>query len=126
MKRVNFVVLFACFIGISGAFSVLFGAWLAHAGVNYSQAIQFRLETALNYQFIHTLALFACLVWFQQQQSNSKLIALFLFSTGILFFSGTLYVKTFFDGSLIGNFTPFGGIILALAWLQLVVAGIRK
>ena len=126
MKRDNFVVLFTSFIGISGAFSVLFGAWLAHAGENYSSAIQFRLETALNYQFIHTLALFACLVWFQQKQSQSKLIALFLFSIGILLFSGTLYVKTFFDGSPLGAFTPIGGIILALAWLQLVVAGIKK
>lgn len=126
MKAFNFVILFTCFIGISGAFSVLFGAWLAHAGENLSQVVQYRLATALNYQFIHTLALFACLVWYHHKPSTSKLIALCLFSAGILFFSGTLYIQTFFDGAWLGKLTPLGGIVLALAWLQILVAGIRK
>ena len=122
------------FIGISGCFSVLFGAWFAHAGVNLSIEVQSRLANALQYQFFHTLVLFAVAVWLQTltgKHNATKVInLLYLSSTffiaGILFFSGVLYIKTFFDFTAIGVITPFGGISFALGWLCISWAGINR
>ena len=118
------------FIGISGCFSVLFGAWFAHAGVNLSNEVQSRITHALQYQFFHTLALLAITVWWKGLSNESKPIkalyfsALF-FSLGIMCFSGSLYVKTFFDFAAIGKLAPIGGMSFALGWLCIGWAGIN-
>ena len=126
-KAADFAVLMKAmiiFVGISGCFSVLFGAWLAHGGQSLPLKVQSSLSTALQYQLFHTLALFGCLV-FAKVTSPSKLLLISCigFLVGILFFSGTIYIKSFFDVAFIGKLTPFGGISFALAWLMLAVAG---
>lgn len=114
------------FVGVSGCFSVLFSAWLAHAGQSLAIVEQTRLDTAVNFQLIHTLALLATLVWMSRQSSKILLSANLCFCIGIICFSGSLYVKTFLSLSYIGNFAPFGGVLLALAWLQLAFIGKSK
>ena len=122
------------FIGISGCFSVLFGAWFAHAGVNLPNEVQSRLANALQYQFFHTLVLFAVAVWLQTltgKHNVAKVINLLylsatFFIVGILFFSGVLYIKTFFDYTAIGKITPFGGMSFALGWLCISWVGINR
>ena len=52
MKTIKLAKLLVLFVGISGCFSVLFGAWLAHGGQSLSIALQDRLSIALQYQFI--------------------------------------------------------------------------
>jgi len=105
------------FVGISGCFSVLFGAWFAHAGQGMSEEIQFRLENAHQYQIIHTLALLSVIALYRYQASKWLFVSASCFFVGILFFSGSLYIKTFFNFAAIGTFTPLGGILLALGWL---------
>lgn len=122
------------FVGISGCFSVLFGAWFAHAGVSLSNEVQSRLANALQYQFFHTIALLAVAVWLQtivNEDSSAKVnkplyLSASFFITGILLFSGALYLKTFFDFSAIGKIVPFGGMSFALGWLCISWAGINK
>jgi uncharacterized membrane protein YgdD (TMEM256/DUF423 family) len=122
------------FIGISGCFSVLFGAWFAHAGVNLSNEVQSRLANALQYQFFHTLALLAIAVWLQVISEKNKVVntakALYFsasfFIVGILCFSGSLYMKTFFDLAAIGKLAPVGGMSFALGWLCISWAGINN
>jgi len=110
------------FVGISGCFSVLCGAWLAHGGQALPDNIQSSIATALQYQLFHTIALLACLVWLKTSQSSFALIsACIAFIIGILCFSGTIYIKTFFELAFIGKLTPFGGLALALAWLLLAL-----
>ena len=112
------------FVGISGCFSVLFGAWLAHGGQTLPVNVQSSLATALQYQFIHTLALFATLVWLKTTKPSKVLLAAsFAFVVGLLCFCGTIYIKSFFELAVIGKFTPFGGISFALAWLLLALEG---
>ncbi len=115
------------FVGVSGCFSVLFGAWLAHGGQALPINVQSSLNTALRYQLFHTLALLATLVWVINSPvkvpSKILLCAAIGFFVGILCFSGTIYIKTFFSFPLIGKLTPFGGISLAIAWLLLSVEG---
>ncbi len=112
------------FVGISGVFSVLFGAWLAHSGLEFSQLVQLRLAQALQYQFLHTLALLVTLVWCLFQPSRWLVFAGLSFSLGIIGFSGSLYMKTFYDVALFSRLTPFGGISFAIGWATLSFAGV--
>lgn len=112
------------FVGISGCFSVLFGAWLAHAGQELAESTQLSLSTALQYQLFHTLALLCCLALAKIRAPSRLLLAsCFGFTLGILCFSGTIYLKSFFDLPLLAKLTPFGGISFALAWLLLAFEG---
>ena len=112
------------FVGISGAFSVLFGAWLAHVGASLPALQQSSLETALQYQFIHTLTLFVTLVFYIIQPLKLLMAASLSLVFGILLFSGGLYIKILFDLSFFGQLTPLGGSLLALGWFILCFAGI--
>lgn len=131
--------LFIVFVGVSGAFSVLFGAWLAHAASHLSPDIESRLSTALNYQILHTLALLILVVWRESTLANDNVrasgnlsrcykIALtvsplcFLF--GIVLFSGSLYFKTLLALPEIGKAAPFGGVLFAFGWLSLVLVSV--
>ncbi|KGJ96135.1 DUF423 domain-containing protein [Colwellia psychrerythraea] len=110
------------FVGISGCFSVLFGAWLAHGGQTLPVNVQSSLATALQYQFFHTLALLVTLVWLKVAEPSKVLLsACIAFVTGILLFCGVIYIKSFFELAAIGKITPFGGIAFALAWLLLAI-----
>jgi uncharacterized membrane protein YgdD (TMEM256/DUF423 family) len=112
------------FVGISGCFSVLFGAWLAHAEQGLAVSTQSSLATALQYQLFHTLALLCCLVLAKTKPpSRLLLVACIGFTLGILCFSGTIYLKSFFELPLLAKLTPFGGISFALAWLLLAFEG---
>ena len=122
------------FVGISGAFSVLFSAWLAHAGSALIFDQQRRLVIAVAMQFIHTLALVIVLVWLNLTLKNTHmtassnkplyglLITAYCFFIGILFFSGALYFKTFHLLPFFGKLAPFGGSTLALSWIMLAIA----
>lgn len=116
------------FVGVSGCFSVLFGAWLSHGGQALPVNVQSTLNTALQYQLFHTLALFVTLIWAitsstGKVSSRVLLGAAIGFFVGIMCFSGTIYIKTFFSVTFIGKLTPFGGISLAMAWLLLSIEG---
>ena len=110
------------FVGISGCFSVLCGAWLAHGGQVLPKSVQSSLATALQYQLFHTITLLACMIWLKTSKPSMVLIsACIAFMVGIMCFSGAIYIKTFFELTFVGKLTPFGGIALALAWLLLAL-----
>jgi len=119
--------LITIFVGISGCFSVLFGAWLAHADFSDSIKVHTSLSTALQYQFIHTLALLAMVLFSRHQQASKVLTCSMLaFVLGILLFCGNIYIKSLFDIQFLGKLTPIGGMSFALAWLLLAVEGKKK
>jgi uncharacterized membrane protein YgdD (TMEM256/DUF423 family) len=127
-NKMSIIKYLMIFVGVSGCFSVLFGAWLAHAGQTLSVNVQSTLKTALQYQLFHTLALLAALIWVitnlpVRKPSNILLAACAGFVIGIMFFSGSIYIKTFFSFPIVGKLTPFGGISLAVAWLLLSIEG---
>lgn len=112
------------FIGVSGALSVMFGAFAAH-GLEDTLSIQYlqTFRTAVLYQFLHTLALFAviCLpeTLFKPRFRSWILIS---FAVGILLFSGSLYLLVFLNLPLLGAVTPIGGVGFILGWCLLIVA----
>jgi len=124
MKNHKLIRLLLLFVGISGAFSVLFGAWFAHIGQTLSVIDKMRIENAQFYQFVHTLALFVSIAWYTKTPSKWLLSSAVCFSLGILCFSGSLYIKTFLAlssiGTVIGKLAPVGGMLLALAWLCII------
>lgn len=127
MKNLKWMRALLLFIGLNGAFSVLFGAWFTHAGQALSAADITRIEIAQFYQFIHTVALFVTTLFLMKSPSKLILSSCLSFSLGILCFSGSLYVKTFFGATLIGTaiakVAPIGGILLAVGWLCLMFIG---
>ncbi|WP_286232782.1 DUF423 domain-containing protein [Thalassotalea sediminis] len=118
---------FKVFVGLSGAYSVLFGAWLSHQGHTLPVEVVSTLKDAHFYQFIHTVALFAICMSKQNKHTKAMLVTASLLAFGILCFSGSLYIKTFFDWQAIGKLAPIGGISLSLAWLSVLIhLNIRK
>jgi uncharacterized membrane protein YgdD (TMEM256/DUF423 family) len=114
-----------------GAFSVMMGAFGAHAlkAVLTEQALS-TYETAVRYQFYHVFALALTGILYQNWPNKMIRIAGWLFILGIIFFSGSLYLLTY--GSANGNIfrwagaiTPVGGFMFILGWGYLGL-GIRK
>ena len=115
-----------------GAFAVAFGAFGAHAlrGMVSDLAVS-TFETGVRYQFYHVLALLFVGIVYKEFSNKWMVWAGRLFVTGILLFSGSLYVLTFFVAAVkpgfgwIGIITPFGGLAFIAGWLCLLL-GIKE
>lgn len=113
---------------IAGAFSsglaVAIGAFGAHAlkeTLELSQRTA-TFETAVKYQFYHSLALlFIGLLMFKMPH---KLLpyAAGLMVAGILVFSGSLYILCLSNNTKWGAVTPLGGLAFLVGWAFLVIA----
>jgi len=119
----NFIAIAA----LLGALSVGLGAFGAHGLKKILDANQLAtFETAVRYQFYHTLALLAVGILFQQYANNRVLWAGRLFLIGILVFSGSLYLLCLLPQfSWLGAITPIGGASFIAGWLCLL-AGVMK
>jgi len=122
----RFELILRIVVAVSGAFSVLFGAWLSHAGQTLSPDIHARLATALQYQFLHTIVLFGLWLYYRINQQRRVAYISAMFIAGILLFSGSLYLKTLLQLDVIGKAAPFGGTLFAIAWLALFFIGKSK
>jgi len=88
-------------------------------------------ETGVRYQFYHTLALLAIAILFEKFPLRSIRYAGICFITGIVLFSGSLYLLTLLQATNtvglrgIGAITPIGGVFFIAGWVCLFI-GIRK
>ena len=106
---------------LSGALSVMIGAFGAH-GLEALLIENGRLntfETAVKYQFYHSLALLLVGLLMQNNLSKYLTWATNLFVLGILMFSGSLYVLSLSHFTLLGAITPIGGLFFIFGWLAL-------
>ena len=116
--------LFLTLAAVSGFLAVSLGAFGAHALKNrldeYSLSVY---QTAVEYQFYHTLALLAvgllCLWHPQSALLRSSGIAFIL---GICVFSGSLYVLSVTGIRGLGAITPLGGLAFLVGWACLALA----
>ena len=115
------IVSTAAFIGM---ITIILGAFGAHALKKLllpEQLITF--ETGVKYQMYH--ALFLLLIGTTNLIDNqTKKIIFYTTLTGILFFSGSIYLLatrsvTNIDFSFIGILTPIGGLFLIFGWFLL-------
>ena len=104
-----------------GFLSVLIGAFGAHGleGVLIENQRLETYKTAVNYQFYHTLALLLVGVLMMSNPSKYLIRSAKMFVYGILFFSGSLYLLSLTNYTLIGVVTPIGGLFFIFGWLAL-------
>lgn len=123
MPNPSFFHAFAC---ISGATSVAFGAFGAHAlKSKFTPHQQTSWSTATMYQLMHSIALLA--IANQSSLTRPNQIASFAFSSGILLFSGSIYGLCLTkEGdsirSFLGPATPLGGMSFIVGWIALAFA----
>jgi uncharacterized membrane protein YgdD (TMEM256/DUF423 family) len=122
------ILLAACALGF---LAIIFGAFGAHALKKILSIEQLNsFETGVKYQMYH--ALFLLFIGTTQIITlKEKAIIFYLTLTGILFFSGSIYVLTTngltgIKSKLIGPITPIGGLILILSWGYLFYAILSK
>ena len=111
-------------IAISGALSVMFGAFGAHGLEDRLSASYLdTFNTAVRYQFLHTLALLGiiCLPDHLVKLRTLHWVAI-SFAAGVLLFSGSLYLLVLFDIPSLGMITPIGGTSLILGWVLLLLS----
>ena len=111
-----------------GAFSVLLGAFAAHQLKQYlAPEILDTFQTGVTYQFFHALALLMTGILLKRYPNDWLIWAGRLFVTGIILFSGSLYLlallKSIKDIGLggFGLLTPIGGLFLAAGWICVMV-----
>lgn len=117
--------LFISLAAFSGMLAVAFGAFGAHA--LKSRLDEYALgvfETAVQYHFIHSLALLAVgILAMSQPQAVLLRSAGWLFLIGMLIFSGSLYFLSLTGIKWLGAITPLGGLAFIAGWACLGVAG---
>lgn len=121
-------------IGIAallGGLSVALGAFGAHGlesmvEAGKMQADDIRIfETGVRYQFYHTFALLAVGLGYHLLNPKLAKYAIALFLTGMIIFSGSLYLLTLSEPLLgtrlswLGAITPLGGVSLIAGWIVL-------
>lgn len=108
---------------ISGAISVILGAFGAHAlkdALLASGRIE-TYETAVKYQMYHSLALILLGILMLQFQHKFFGYASISFLVGTVIFSGSLYLLCATGISKLGAITPIGGVFLIAAWILLAI-----
>ena len=113
--------------GILGAISVGIGAFGAH-GLKDLLAANGRadtFETAVKYQFYHTLALFLLGLLMVNHNVPQFTYAAYSFLAGTVVFSGSLYILCLTNVGWLGAITPLGGVGFILGWIFLVL-GVSK
>lgn len=117
---------------ITGALAVALGAFGAHGLKKLLDAELLQVfETAVRYQFYHVFALLAAGMLYKEFPGKFQKWAGNLFITGMLLFSGSLYLLCYvkYAGlplSWIGAITPVGGVAFIAGWLLLFMAVAKK
>ena len=114
-SRVLFVV--ACVIS---AASVLLAAYVAHMGEALSPSALKSLQSALQMQQIHALALaLVCAVAMLHTASKTLLLSALLFTAGLLMFSLNICLIHLASITVFRAVTPYGGMAYVAGWLAL-------
>ena len=117
--------------------SVIAGAFGSHALKKFLLPEDLTAyETAVRYQMYHALAILFTGLFLDEsvpaRAGKFSARAGIFFTSGIIFFSGSLYMITFFKVMnnsvpfLIGIATPLGGIMFACGWTMLAFSIFKK
>lgn len=106
----------------SGLLAVVLGAFGAHAlRAQLDPRAMGIYETAVQYHFAHSLALLAVGLLYRTAVSPRLLgFAGLAFSTGLLLFSGSLYLLAVTGIRWLGAITPLGGLAFIAGWSLLL------
>lgn len=115
-----------------GAIAVICGAFGAHALKASLEPRQLEVwQTAVQYQFYHVFGLLF-LSTFTRFKNGLVTATYYLFTFGIVLFSGSLYLLACRDLlkmpglTAIGPVTPVGGLLFIIGWITLALAAFRN
>ncbi len=121
----------AVLASILGFIGVALGAFGAHAVKkllqNAPEAVA-RLgwwDTASKYHLIHALAVAFTAVLAAKVEGVAPRLAGWLFTAGIVLFSGSLYLMTLSNLKVLGAVTPLGGLLLLTGWALVGVSALK-
>ncbi len=107
--------------------AVALGAFGAHALRNMLQAESLAIfETGVRYQMYHALGLLAVGVLAPRLTSPPVAVSGWLFTIGIVIFSGSLYALSWSGIGILGAITPVGGLCLLAGWGALLISALRS
>ncbi|MDB5032252.1 DUF423 domain-containing protein [Mucilaginibacter sp.] len=116
---------------VFGVLAVMAGAFGAHGLKTLIEPQQLAVwHTAVEYNFYHVFALLF-LSTFGQNKSKFISASYYLFTFGIIFFSGSLYLLACRDLLnmswlwIMGPITPVGGLLFMAGWITLALAAMR-
>lgn len=111
---------------INGFLAVAFGAFAAHGlqGRLDAQALGV-FETGARYHMYHALAIGLAAIGFRNANAAIAQTAAAFFLTGIVLFSGSLYLLGLTGVRALGLVTPFGGGAFLVGWATLAYAAVR-
>jgi uncharacterized membrane protein YgdD (TMEM256/DUF423 family) len=114
-----------------GFTAVALGAFGAHGLKPQLDAYQLSIfEKAVQYQFVHTLAIILAALLWRSQPTIWLQFAGISFALGILLFSGSLYLlatRHLMQMGLawLGPVTPVGGLFFLAGWMFLMIAAVK-
>jgi uncharacterized membrane protein YgdD (TMEM256/DUF423 family) len=123
MHRIIF--LWAALFGLLAVIIGAFGTHTLKAQLSDDDLMAFK--TGVEYHFYHTIAMFIAGILYKHYHHLLFTLAATCFATGIIFFSGSLYVleisKISSSGAIrwLGAITPFGGIAFIAGWVMIGV-----
>jgi uncharacterized membrane protein YgdD (TMEM256/DUF423 family) len=112
---------------VFGLLSVVVGAAGTHVLESRIDADSLdTLETAVRFQMYHALALLIVGALAGTWGHRMLNVTGWLFTAGILIFSGSLYLIAFTDIGAFGAVAPIGGLALILGWASLILAALLR
>jgi uncharacterized membrane protein YgdD (TMEM256/DUF423 family) len=109
-----------CAFGLLAVAAGAFGAHALRARLTPEYLAVF--ETAVRYQMYHALALLGASWAASQWPGGPAVWAGWLFTAGIVIFSGSLYLLTLTGTRWLGAVTPIGGVAFLAGWVALALA----
>lgn len=111
---------------VAGFSAVLLGAFGAHAlGDTLTAEMLSVYRTGSLYHLIHAPVLLAVALWIERPGATRWLqISAWMFSIGIVLFSGSLYLLAGTGIAALGAITPLGGVAFLIGWAGLLIQAI--
>ena len=109
-------------LGFVGVALGAFGAHFLKARLSTDMLAVF--ETGVRYHLIHAVALLATAALADRVGERLLAAAGWLFTSGIVLFSGSLYVLALTGITTFGAVTPLGGVAFLAGWACLLIAAI--
>ena len=119
--------LFIQFAAFSGFVAVALGAFGAHALKDklMSSGYLETYQTAVSYQFYHTLALLVIGLFAMKYPGSLITYSGYSMIFGIIVFSGSLFLLCFTGTKWLGAITPVGGLGFLAGWLLLFISTLK-
>jgi uncharacterized membrane protein YgdD (TMEM256/DUF423 family) len=106
--------------GLNGFLAVVMGAIAAHA-IDGVQAAAMA-EKASIYQLIHAVVLLGL----ADKDNKILVISRWMFLLGIIFFCGSLYLRSFLGWDAAIKVAPLGGVSFMLGWILIFLFPFKK